>query len=422
VSRWLAQAPQGAFVAYAIVAAFGTYFCMYAFRKPFAAASFDGVRFLDTDVDLKTALVIGQILGYTASKYLGIRWCAEVSRRGRPWLLAGLVFGAEVALGVFALVPGEARVLAIGVNGLCLGMIWGLVVRYLEGRRTSELLLAGLSVSFIVASGLVKDVGRWLMDAYGVAEAAMPVATGALFLLPFLGFVWLLDRLPEPDPEDVAARVARTPMSGPERRAFLRRFLPALIGLFGVYFFLTAYRDYRDNYGVELFAELGYADAPAIFTRTELPVAFGVLLALAALNLVQDNRRGLIGAVGLMIAGALLMVGGTVLLQVGVLDGVGWMIAIGLGSYLIYVPYGSVLFDRLVATTGVAATAVFTIMVADALGYTGSIAVQLGKDLLATEQTRLEFFVGYTYAVGLGGAALLAGSLGWLLQTIRPPE
>ncbi|HJK95863.1 MAG TPA: DUF5690 family protein, partial [Polyangiaceae bacterium LLY-WYZ-14_1] len=104
------------------------------------------------------------------------------------------------------------------------------------------------------------------------------------------------------------------------------------------------------------------------------------------------------------------------------LDGVGWMIAIGLGSYLIYVPYGSVLFDRLVATTGVAATAVFTIMVADALGYTGSIAVQLGKDLLATEQTRLEFFVGYTYAVGLGGAALLAGSLGWLLQTIRPPE
>ena len=41
-------------------------------------------------------------------------------------------------------------------NGLPLGMIGGLVVRYLEGRRASELLLAALSCSFIVASGAVK--------------------------------------------------------------------------------------------------------------------------------------------------------------------------------------------------------------------------------------------------------------------------
>ena len=47
--------------------------------------------------------------------------------------------------------------------------IWGLVVRYLEGRRASDLLLGALSCSFIVASGIVKDVGRWLMQA-GVDE------------------------------------------------------------------------------------------------------------------------------------------------------------------------------------------------------------------------------------------------------------
>jgi hypothetical protein len=38
-----------------------------------------------------------------------------------------------------------------------------------EGRRTSELLLAGLSLSFIIASGVVKDFGRALMDG-GVAQ------------------------------------------------------------------------------------------------------------------------------------------------------------------------------------------------------------------------------------------------------------
>ena len=35
-----------------------------------------------------------------------------------------------------------------------------LVVRYLEGRRTSEILLVGLSCSYIISSGIVKDIGK----------------------------------------------------------------------------------------------------------------------------------------------------------------------------------------------------------------------------------------------------------------------
>ena len=45
------------------------------------------------------------------------------------------------------------------------------------------------------------------------------------------------------------------------------------------------------------------------------------------------------------------------------------MILNGLGVYLAYVPYGSVLFDRLIASTGVVSTAVFAIYVADFIGY-----------------------------------------------------
>ena len=72
---------------YGIVAAFSTYFCMYAFRKPFSAATFkadDGsaLVFLSTGIELKTALVISQILGYALSKYVGIKLCSEVSPSG----------------------------------------------------------------------------------------------------------------------------------------------------------------------------------------------------------------------------------------------------------------------------------------------------------------------------------------------------
>ena len=415
LTRWLRGAPTAVFVAYASLASFATYFAMYAFRKPFAAASFEGARFLGT-VDLKTAFVISQVVGYTLSKYLGIKVVSEVSAGRRGRVLLALVAMAELALLAFALLPGEWKALAIFANGLPLGMVWGLVVRYLEGRRTSELLLAGLSTSFIVASGVVKDVGRWLMHDRGLTEQWMPFATGLLFAPLFVLAVALLDQLPAPTAVDVAERVERRPMSASERRAFLARYFGGLVLLFTVYFFLTAYRDFRDNYGVEIFAELGYAEAPAIFTRTELPVAFGVLLAMALLNLVRDNRRGLAGAYAIMIGGALLLGVGTWLFDRGQVGGATWMVLTGLGSYLVYVPFGSVLFDRLIATTGVAATAVFTIYVADALGYTGSVGVQLYRDLAQSGSTRLAFFRVFTQWMSVGSVVLLAASLLYFLK------
>ena len=419
ITRWLERAPRGAFVVYAVAAAFTTYFCMYAFRKPFAAGTFEG-EFLGTGVALKTAFVISQILGYTLSKYVGIKLVSEVERDRRAIALVVLIVVAELALLAFAILPGPWKALALFANGLPLGMVWGMVVRYLEGRRSSEILLAGLSTSFIVASGVVKDVGRTLVREHAVPEAWMPCAVGLLFLPGFLLAVWLLDQLPPPTEQDVAERVARPPMDARERGAFLRRFSGGLVLLFLVYFFLTAYRDFRDNYGVEIFDELGYGAEPAIFTQTELPVAVGVLVALALLNLVRDNRLGLAGAYAIMIGGAAMLGGGTWLYDAGAIDGATWMILTGLGSYLVYVPYGSVLFDRLIASTGVAATAVFTIYVADALGYTGSVGVQLYRDLVEPEATRLVFFRGFTYLMSAGAVLLLVGSLGYFMHRTRP--
>ena len=415
LTQWLDRAPREVFVAYAVAAAFTTYFAMYAFRKPFAAASFEGQSFLGTEVTLKTALVISQVIGYTLSKYVGIKVLSEIGRESRRRALYVLVGSAELALLAFALIPGEWKVFAMLANGFPLGMVWGLVVRYLEGRRSSELLLAGLSTSFIVASGVVKDLGRWLMSDHGLSEEWMPFATGLLFAPLFSMAAWFLDQLPPPSKEDVAARVERPPMTATERRAFVRRFFGGLTLLFFVYFFLTAYRDFRDNYGVEIFRELGYGESPAIFTKTEVPVAVSVLLALALLNLIKDNRRGLAGAYGLMIVGAALLGGGTLLFDAGDIDGETWMVLTGLGSYLVYVPFGSVLFDRLIATTGVAATAVFIIYVADALGYTGSIGVQLYRDLVESDATRLSFFHSFTYVMSIGAVGLLSASLVYFL-------
>jgi len=77
------------------------------------------------------------------------------------------------------------------INGFPLGMIWGLVFGYLEGRRSTEFMAAVLSISLIFASGFVKTIGRTLMSSIHVNEYYMPFLTGALFVIPLLLFVFL---------------------------------------------------------------------------------------------------------------------------------------------------------------------------------------------------------------------------------------
>ena len=153
ITTWLEQAPAPVMNLYAVVVAFAAYSCVYAFRKPFTAATFEGLHFAGTQIELKTALVVSQIIGYGLAKYAGIKYVTEASRARRAWMVAALIAWAELAMVLFAILPTEWKVAAMLLNGFPLGMIWGLMVRYLEGRRTSDILLAGLACSFIVASG-----------------------------------------------------------------------------------------------------------------------------------------------------------------------------------------------------------------------------------------------------------------------------
>jgi len=444
LTRWLERAPGPIFAAYAITAAFSTYFSMYAFRKPFAAAKFDGHFFLNSAVTLKTALVISQVIGYAMSKYVGIKICSEVPPHRRAFMLIFLILWAETALFIYAFVPDSLKVFPIFMTGLPLGMVWGLVVWYLEGRKTSEILLAGLSCSYIISSGVVKDIGRAFLDGAGarwwqhvplvggvvspwlakVSEGWMPAVVGLHFLPLFFLSVWMLNQLPRPNAADLAARSARKPMTSGDRLAFVKKFGFGIAALCFCYFFLTAYRDFRDNYQVEIFDGLGYryADNKTVISKTELIVAFGVMTAMALLNLIRDNRRGLLGAFVIMTSGVALLGGGTALKQAGVINGFWWMTLTGLGSYLAYVPFGSVLFDRLMASTRTAGTAVFAIYVADSIGYTGSVGVQLYRDLVQSNLSRLGFFIGFTWFMSILGVICFSASCIYFLRRHCRPE
>src|SRR5262245_66530267 len=77
-----------------VVAAFGAYGCMYAFRKPFTAGTFSTEPFA---AGFKTWLVLAQVLGYTISKFIGIKVIAEMRPERRVMILLGLVAFSDLA-------------------------------------------------------------------------------------------------------------------------------------------------------------------------------------------------------------------------------------------------------------------------------------------------------------------------------------
>lgn len=415
ITRWLEKAPAPAFTAYAVVAAFVTYFCMYAFRRPFAVGTYPGAW---GSLDLKTLYLVSQVVGYAASKFLGIKVVSELPAERRALGILVCIAIAEGALALFAIVPAPWCAIFLAANGLPLGMVWGLVFGFLEGRRVSDLLGAGLSASFIVASGFVKTVGKIVLG-WGVPEYWMPATTGALFFPALLVFVWLLSKIPPPTAQDEAERVKRAPMDGEARKKFLGRYVAGIAWLTLGYMLLTAYRDYRDSFAREIWDALGYAKEPSIMTTAEIPVALGALLAVGAMMGIRNSRAALTAIHGIMIAGAILVGGSTLLYRMGVVSPAAWMITVGLGLYVGYVPFNCVLFDRLIAAVGSVATAGFLIYVADAVGYMGSVGVLLYRSFFRAKMAGIEFFVQLSYVVALACTACFAASAVYFSRKTR---
>ncbi|HET9620378.1 MAG TPA: DUF5690 family protein [Kofleriaceae bacterium] len=374
--------------------AFATYFAMYAYRKPFAAATYHGVEL--GGLELKSWLVISQLAGYAASKMVGVKFNSELPPGRRAWALIALIAWAELALVAFALVPPAGKPIALFLNGLPLGTVWGIVFSFLEGRRTSEILGAGLSCAYVVASGAVRSIGTVLLHS-GIGEAWMPATTGLLFLPVFLAAVYGLKLLPPPSAADVAARTEREPMSKAERRAFARTYLPGLVTLIVVYLFLTAYRDFRDNYSADIWGDLGGDPSASVFTITEIPIGVAVMAVLTLLYAVKDNRRGLLYTYLIMGGGSLLIGASTLAFDAHWIGPKTWIITVGFGVYFGYVPYGCVLFDRTIAALKTVATAVFLIYISDAFAYGGAVGVVLYKNLGQAGISKLTYFRYLSY-------------------------
>lgn len=400
-----------------MVAAFGTYFCMYAFRKPFTAAEFADYQW--AGIGYKTLLVTAQVLGYTLSKFIGIKVIAEMNPARRATMILVLIAIAESALLAFALVRPPFHLVCLFINGLPLGMVFGLVLGFLEGRRLTEALSAGLCASFIVADGFVKAVGAQLL-VWGVSEFWMPVTTGALFGLPLVIFVWMLAKIPPPAFRDVSHRGQRVPMDRRDRQRFFGRYTLGLSLLIFAYLAITILRSIRADFAAEIWGCLGHGGQPSVFATSEIVVALLVVLGNGLCVLILDNRRAFFASLAICLTGIALLAAAPVGLAHEWISGFMFMILVGLGLYLPYVAVHTTIFERLIAMTRDRANIGYLMYMADAFGYLGYVMVMLGKGIITIQGDFLTFFIHVCWVTAAAAAGMLV--VAWWYFAVRGYE
>ena len=394
---------------YTAAVVFLAYTMIFGFRKSFTVATFDGITI--AGYSYKTVLVICQMLGYLLAKFYGIKYISELKRTGRGKIILVLTGLAWLCWLFFALIPVPYNILFLFLNGFPLGMLWGVVFSYVEGRRSTDFIGATLAVSFIFASGFVKSVGAWLMFNFGISEFWVPFCTGIVFSLPLILFVYLMEKIPPPTPEDINYRAERIPMSAADRKNFIKEFLGGIIACVVIYCFATIFRDIRDNFGAEMWKEMGFFNQPAIFTKTETPITLIVLLLIGSMVLIKNNFTALKTAHYFILAGFILAGTCTVLFKSNHISPIWWMTLVGLGLYMVYIPFNAVFFDRLISTFKYASNVGFLIYIADSFGYVGSIGVLLSKEIFKVQLNWVTFFSNSVVILSVIGSLITLFSL-----------
>jgi hypothetical protein len=392
---------------FAAVVTFLTYCTVYGFRKGFTICTFEGMSY--AGVSYKVWLVISQVLGYACSKFYGIRFIAELKKMGRGKVILYLTGISWLALFLFALVPAPWNIIFMFINGFPLGMIWGIVFSYVEGRMTTDFIGAALSVSFIFSSGFVKSVAEYIHIHFGISELWVPFYTGLVFAIPLIISVFLLEKTPPPSEEDLAARSKRLPMSKEDRKNFIRLFLPGLIAAIGVYVFSTMFRDIRDNFIADMWIENGYGNQPSLFTKTETPVSVILLLLMGSMILVRNNLKAFKYTHYIIIVGFLITGMTSVLYIRHQISPFWWLSLVGLGLYTTYIPFNCIFFERLIATFKYPGNVGFLIYVADSFGYLGSVCVLFTKEIFKVKLRWSAFYsqgVVVLSVLGIGGTLL----------------
>lgn len=403
------------FILWAGGAALLSYSLVYALRKPFTAASFENAEFFD--MDYKVVVTISQILGYVVSKFIGIKLISELQSEERFKFILTSILLAEASLILFGLLSTPFNVAAMFLNGLSLGCMWGVIFSFIEGRRVTDILASLLGVSMVISSGTAKSVGLYVMNHLHVSEFWMPALIGAVALPLLLLLGWALNKLPEPNKEDIAMKSERETLNGKQRWELFKSYMPFLSMLFIANIAIVVLRDIKEDFLVNIIDVSAYS--PWLFAQIDSVVTLIILGIFGLMVLVKDNLKALSVLFGLIIAGMIVMSIVSFGQQQLRLSPVIWLFIQSLCLYIAYLTFQTIFFDRFIACFRIRGNVGFFIVTTDFLGYTGTVLVLVLKEFYNPDIDWAVFYNQFAGYVGIFCCVTFVCSFVYLHQRFR---
>lgn len=400
------------FILWAGGAALLSYSLVYALRKPFTAAAFDGIEAFG--FDYKVLATIIQILGYLIAKFVGIKLISELKRENRLKFILVSIVVAELSLVAFGLLPTPYNMFAMFFNGLSLGCMWGVIFSFIEGRRMTDILASLLGISIVISSGTAKSIGLFVMDTLHVSEFWMPALIGA-FALPLLALLgYSLTRLPQPTAQDIAQKSNRVTLNGKQRKELFINFMPFLILLFVANLMLVVLRDIKEDFLVKIIDMSGHSSW--MFAQVDTVVTLIILALFGTMVFVKSNMKVLIVLLGMVVAGTATMSFVSFNYDFLQLDSITWLFVQSLSLYIAYLCFQSIFFDRFIACFKIKGNVGFFIVTIDFIGYTGTVLVLMFKEFVHADINWLEFYNLLSGYVGLICTVAFTGAIVYLIQ------
>lgn len=405
------------FILYAGGAALLSYSLVYALRKPFTAATFDGMELFGMDYKIVTSII--QIFGYMVSKFIGIKLISELKREGRLKFILVSVLIAELSLVLFGCLPRPFNVLALFFTGLSLGCMWGVIFSFLEGRRVTDLLASLFGLSIAVSSGTAKSIGLFVVNTLGVSEFWMPALIGAVALPLLAGLGWVLNSLPKPTAEDRALRVERVTLNNKQRWEVFRSFAPILTILFFANLFLTILQDVKEDFLVKIIDVEAAGLSSWAFAKVDGVVTLIILTVFALLAYTKSHIKVLSALLVMVVAGAITLSFVAFNYHRLQLPPLVWLFIQSLCLYFSYLSFQTIFFDRFIACFRIKGNVGFFIAMIDSIGYTGTVLVLVCKEFFTPELNWLEFYNTMAGTVGVVCCIAFTISLIYLWQRYK---
>lgn len=405
--------PDWIFVMWAGGTALLSYSLVYALRKLFTAAGFDGLEV--AGIDYKIVVSIIQLIGYVCAKLIGIKVISELRRQDRLKFIIGSAALSEASLLAFGLLPVPINIAALLFNGLSLGCMWGVIFSFLEGRRTTDILASIMGVSMALSSGVAKSLGLYALNDLGVSEFWMPALIDA-FAFPLLCLLgWTMTRFPRPTAADMAARSERVTLDGRQRRELVSRFMPLLVMLFGANLLLTVQRDIKEDFivciiDVSTVSSWAFAYIDSIATI--------VLLAVFAILSASGNHLRVLCGILLLAAGGM----GTIAAlgaTPATLPTDTWLFLQTLCIDIAYLSFQTIFFERFIACFRIMGNVGFFIITIDFVGYLGTLAILLYKELGAPHIDWGTFYDKMSIYIGIACYMAFIGSTAYIINAMR---